>query len=400
MSSVSYIKHDLGWLSFFPRVVRLCTFKVGVLPKSTWYQRAFLSARCFGTLPDFSLDRAKETIAALKTLGEATKLTTEDKEAKIGAIHLEAATIRTKIEELGGTWEKVGEKIVIQGPNRPSWNWSEYYSVLKKVFQNEEVLDGKTVLVTSEGAQDIPFGEEDKKTECVLIANLAKTFALHKSEAAYFLGKGLDVCVYDVRGSLDSLGYPTEAGVYHDIDAVGDFLFKTKGYEPAKTLIYGSCGESFTATHLFKKYHDQGINLFLQNAPKSMDSVLNKINFIARWIFKLVRWCIQAPFSSQCNKSLEDFFNSEAKIKSLAKRDSGYVIMAKTEGDTTAPPEEVDDMASLIREKGSEVEVLSNGATEGLPKGSTDPHLANPYRNPRFQATINQMLFTSPSAAV
>lgn len=391
MTIVNYVKHDLGWFSFFPRVVRLCTFKVGVLPESTWYERFFLNLRLFGTLPNFSLERAKETIQALRILGEQIKVDTAD--SRVDGVHLRASSIKAKIEEMGGSWDRVGDQLVIQGPSRPSDEWQSYFQVLSKIFGRVEMREGKEVIITSDHAPLIPFGENNRKTECVLFAKLARTFAMDKYEIAYFLGKGLDVCVYDIRGAMDSIGYPSEAGVYHDIESVGSYLFDQKGYEPAKTLIYGSCGESFTAAHLFKKYHDQGINLFFQNAPKSLGSVISKINFIARWIFKLVSWVIQAPITSMCDKELEDFFNSEAKIKSLARRDNGYVVIAKTQGDTTASEKEIDEMAALFEEKGSEVALLASRPEDGMPNGETDPHLSHPIRNPKLQESILKTIF-------
>ena len=79
------------------------------------------------------------------------------------------------------------------------------------------------------------------------------------------------------------MGYPSEAGLYNDIDAVADKLMES--YSPDKICIYGSCGESFSAIHLFRRFHSQGINLILDTAPASLNRVISRINRLAAYLF-------------------------------------------------------------------------------------------------------------------
>lgn len=396
--------YDLYWFSFLPRIIRLCVYKFAILPFSTFYERFFLNRfhnhaagqGYLGCLQNYDISRAQESVKALKTLGGKEHfLIPKDREAKLQVIQLKVSEIKKKIEELGGFWGKEGSKIVIRGPKNENPEWKEYYeNGLKQIFRNEIEENGSKVLVTSECAENIPFSVRTRKTDCILLARLGKSFAMSKFEISYFLGKGIDVCVYDTRGVLNSLGYPSEGGSYNDIDAVGDFLFKEQKYSPSKTCIFGSCGESFTAIYLFQKYHDQGINLFLQNAPDSLQSVISKVNVIARWIFSLYKGYIHAPQNSECSKTREDDFNSMKKIEGLKTRNKGYVILAKTLGDEMAPTSEVDTMANKFKEKGSCVLLLENRAEDSRARlNHTDPHLAHPLKNAKLQFSIhNQML--------
>ena len=60
----------------------------------------------------------------------------------------------------------------------------------------------------------------------------------------------------------------------------------------------------------------------------------------------------------------------------------------------TVTPEEVDQMADLLKSKGNAVYLLSNLAEDSQSKeGIKDPHLAHPLRNPNLQDQYLQALF-------
>jgi len=395
------VTYNYSFFAFLPRIIRLCVFKFAILPSSTFYERFFLNrfhnnaaGQGFGGCSqNFDALRAQKTVDSFKKLGAKEHfLTPQDREAKLQVMQFKVSDIKKKIESLGGSWLKDGDRILIKGPKQETPDWKEYYeTALKKLFTNEKIENGSKILITAENAGNVPFQSFwGRKTDCVLLARLGRSFAMSKLEISYFLGKGIDVCAYDTRGVLNSEGEPSEGGLYNDIEAVGDFLFQS--YSPKKTCIYGSCGESFTAIHLFKKYHRLGINLFLQNAPASMGSVIKKINWIARSLFQFSGKAINAPKNSTCRNQKEDGFDSSAKIDSL-NQGSGYVILAKTIGDTTAPPEEVQEMGDKLRKKGNFVSILKSDPKDSQSRpGHTDPHLAEPIRNPHLQAAIHQQI--------
>lgn len=403
--SLTVSTHNLSWFSFLSRIVRLCVFKFAVLPVSTIYQRFILDrwnnhfsgSGFFGCSGNFDASRAQRMVNALLELGgEEIRIAPRDNEANLQVIKLTAAVLKSKVENLGGVWEKNGTEILIRSPGSKTSEWNSFYqNTLKKIFPKESIVDGNSVLVTAPHAELIPFDGQEK-TRCVLFSRLGRSFVMNKYEIAYFLGRGIDVVVYDTRGVLNSEGYPSEAGLYNDIDAVGEEVMRT--YSPNEVCIYGSCGDSFSAMHLFKRYHAEGINLILDNAPASLDRVLSRVNCIAAYIFSFVSDYIKAPKVSAYAGVKEDGFNSLEKMLDLPVPTEdiqyGYVVLSETIGDSTAPPAEVKEMAALLREKGNNVSVLTNRAEDSqMKEGQADPHLANPLRNPKLQDGYLRALF-------
>ncbi|MCH9614635.1 MAG: hypothetical protein SP1CHLAM54_14020 [Chlamydiia bacterium] len=349
------------------------------------WQNHFSGHGYCGTAGNYDATRATSAAEMLVDLGGLNeRITPSDGEARLQMITLSAAGLRESIEALGGRWVHRGEEKFILPPVAPSLAWTTFYTNLRRLFPHEEVRDGQVALITATHTPNSP-----RTTDCMLFARLGKSFVMNKTEIGYFLGKGIDVCVYDTRGVLNSAGYPSEAGLYNDIDAVGDHLFRT--YDPARVCIYATCGESFTATHLFTRYHARGISMLLENAPASLENVMSRINWIAQQMFLWCSSCIQAPPTSRCHSTEEDLFNSAAKIQALPRSDSaGRVTLLKTTGDDMAPGPEVDAMAASLRQTGCTVTVLTNTPPDDL----EDPHLANPLRNPLIDQRVTTSLFT------
>lgn len=407
LDKINIVTHQLGYFSLIPRFIRLATYKFAILPTSTVFERFLLnrwqnhfSGHSFlGCLGNFSYRRAQKMRDALVELGgKVSWVIPKDGEARLQVVKLSASSLKLKIESLGGVWEKRGDLIIIEGPGYLSTEWDNFYTtVLKKIFKKEISFGNKSVLVTSEHVRDIPFFEGKRKIQCVLLSSFALSFIMEKLEISYFLGKGLDVCLYDTRGILDSEGYPTEGGLYNDIEAVGEYLFYKEGYDPANVCIYGTCGRSFTGIYLYKKYFHKGINMILMNAPGSLDLVISRIHRIAAWLFHLFRDFLQAPFGSKCKNTQEDGFNSMKKLESLDSYNvrSGFVILCKTPGDEIAPSEEVENMGELLQQKNVDVQILENDPKYSmLDNGLMDPHTAHPLRSsdPSIQKTLIEQL--------
>ena len=373
--TIDFTTHELGWFSCLARIVRLGIFKIGILPFATCYERFILDrwqnlfsgyGYC-GCSGNYDVTRAQRMTEALLDLGgEESRVVPRDGEANLQVIKLTASALKSKIEALGGVWEKSETQIIIKPPHELTSEWNTFYrNSLKKIFPNETVIEGKSCLITSPEAELIPFNGTEK-TKCVLFSRLGKSYVMNKSEIGYFLGKGIDVSVYDTRGVLNSVGYPSEAGLYNDIDAVADNIMES--YKPSEVCIYGSCGESFAAMHLFKRFQSSGINMILENIPASLDRAMIRISWFAAWIFSFFSEFLKAPKIPAFLTTPEDGFNSISKLESLPdseeNADYGYVVLAKTEGDSISPPEEVEEIAELIRKKGNRVHVLSNRAEE------------------------------------
>ena len=396
--------HGLGWFSLFARITRLLIFNYGVLPTSTWYERFLLNRfqnnlngyGCCSCLGNYDITRAQKLVNVLLDLGgEECKLTPQDGEATLQVIKLTAARLKEKIESLRGRWEIIDDQLIIIPPDTETQEWVTFRDTLKKVFKSKRMGNGREVLVTSNNADLIPdIGE--KKTQCILLARRGRSFVMNKFEIGYFLGKGIDVCVYDTRGVLNSTGYPTEGGIYNDIDVVGDFLMQS--YAPSTVCIYGSCGDSFSAMHLFKRYQQRGINMILENSPPSLERVISRtVHFAPTWTFNFACRYAKAPSSSQCSGNHEDGFDSLKKISSLSdapKGSYGYVLLAATVGDPAVTESDVNEMVDLLRQKGNTVHLLQSHPKDSLIREwHNDPHLSSPLRNPFLQERYVEVLF-------
>ncbi len=401
------VTHQLSWFAFLERIVRLAVFKYAVLPFSTCYQRFFLRrfqnhfagyGYC-GYKSYFDETRAQSMINTLREFGgEVRWIIPKDGEARLQMVHLTVSSLRKKIESLGGSWEKQGGDIAIRPPKKLTPEWNQFYcDHLKRVFPIKKIDEEGESLVTAVGAEKIPFNE-NIKPECILFSSFAGPMVMKKHELAFFLGQGMDICIYDGRGLFNSQGYATEEGRYNDIDAVADELLNHyRG--PEAITIYGSCGESFPATYLFKKYHAEGINLIFVNAPLSLERALERTNKVAFWIFKFFKNIIRAPLRSNCRHVPGDGFDTYKKLTELSNYREGkygYALLINTEGDEMAPPEEVEEMGKMLGEKGNFVVVLQNHSEDcpvrrGL---ENDAHLSDPLKNPYLKSKIIETLYT------
>lgn len=394
------VTHHLRWFSFIKRLVRLALFRFSALSDASFYEwfcfnrlRNALSGRgIFGCGANFDPSRAQKVTDLLIDLGgEIHCIVPSDREALLQVIKLSVSSLKKKIEKLGGFWGKIGDQIVIKQPRHPSSQWKRFYQEsLKKIFSEVEI-NGSMRLVTSTNAEHIPFGKGERKTECVLFSSIGQLFAMKKLEMGTFLGKGIDLIVYHPRGSFGSKGYASIEGLNNDLEAVGRFA--QKFYQVNKLCIYGACGESFPGFHLFAKWHAMGVNIIFDNAPISLNRVIGKIHVIAAWFFRLVENEIHAPPTSKCFEQKDDF-DSLKKIEQLQKEENGgYVALIKTPGDHLSPPEDIDRMGELLKEKGNRVLVLENDPKKALKKGGNqNPHWANAFRNPDIEAELAKLM--------
>lgn len=357
-----------GFYSPIEWLTRLCIFKHAVAsPKSPWYVRFFFERMqnqlanfgFFGCAGNFDLERAQKTLNTFIELGgEESFVEPSDKEAKIHTIKITVDSLKNKIESLGGRWVMEGDQRVIYPPADPSYKWQIFYSQhLKKLFLKEEQRGNTSVLITSTDVDQSFIPSEHKATtKCVLLSRLGKSFVMNKRTISHILGNGHDVCLYHPRGMLQSTGYPTEAGLYNDIESVFDSL----DYNPNEICIWASCGETFPAMHLFQKHHADGINMVLKTPPASLERAVLKIPRIAAWIFSCFKYCIQAPEQSKSFLTPQDNFNSIGKLQSLPYTSKpGYVVLVGQASKTIAPPADTQEIANILETKGYCVSVIS-----------------------------------------
>lgn len=186
-----------------------------------------------------------------------------------------------------------------------------------------------------------------------------------------FLGQ--DVLCFDYRGTWESEGIPSEGGYYLDAEAAFE---KAKAlYPPNQIWIDGFCEGGAVANHLYTKYHDLGVNLFMQNPFDSMSSVLSQQASFAPMGIDGIK------SGDEAIEQLveEDGFDNLRKLEKLAGSEKkGCAIVVSTDTDRIVGPDAHQHVVAAVekvaaqtfdvvyspedREKdGHRLDVLSNG---------------------------------------
>ncbi|MDF2576860.1 MAG: hypothetical protein K0S74_344 [Chlamydiales bacterium] len=87
-------------------------------------------------------------------------------------------------------------------------------------------------------------------------------------EAGNFLLQGMNVMLFDYRGTGDSKGFISENGIDQDLEKIYTFLKQEKKIPDEKMLIKGECFGAGPATR-FARTH-KGVNLFISQAPSNL----------------------------------------------------------------------------------------------------------------------------------
>jgi hypothetical protein len=401
------VEKEPYFFNLLARIIRVCVFKFAVI-KSFFerflinrYQNAMVSGslcKYMGNIDDVRVDQSAKILEDLGA--KSVYIVPEDKKACVDTMLIKASTLKEKIESFGGKWEKRGSELVIVPPEKKSKDWNEFYkNTLLKMYWDEETRDGKKVLVTSKNANlHSDIDDPDKKTNCVFFSNLAISYALRRRRIAYYVGLGLDVCLYDPRGIRKSEGIASEKGIYLDTEAAASYLFDHLGYLPEKTAIVASCGATFAGTHLYRKYHDLGkrINLVFEHSPLSMQHVVNRQGWLVSLIAKNACSYIK---DSDDPDHLQDGLNTLEKfetIKPVTTDDKGYAVLMYTVGDSTTPKSDVVTYGELIERSGRlKAYVLRNDPRDVAKHNEqiVDPHILYPFLNPKIQEQMLRVMF-------
>lgn len=398
---VRVVTHELSCCSVFAKLVRLCIFKFASLVGGSCleryllnrFHRRFTGHGCCSSEGSFDPIRAERSHEALLAAGaEETFVVTEDREARLRVIDFKASTLKEKIEGHGGTWERRGDRLVIEGPNEDSEEWDNFYnSTLKRIFSDERIENGKAVLVTADRIESTRFDQPEGGTRCIVLPEFAHPYITNKWQIAKWIGRGYDVCSYDPRGIAGSIGYLTEAGTKLDAEAVLRHLQERGGYGARELCVMGSCAKSFPAIHMFTKCRE--MQLVLLAAPPSLEQFVQKTNCIARRILRRNERFLRAPPGSRCVGLVEEnFFNSRATLESLSHEAKGRVLLVKNEGDERVTSGEIDQLGEAFRVAGAEVEILTNDPEHSRSHGLRDPHFANAFINPHLDSRWEEFL--------
>ncbi|MBS0655020.1 MAG: alpha/beta hydrolase, partial [Verrucomicrobia bacterium] len=188
------------------------------------------------------------------------------------------------------------------------------------------------------------ISKESKGGTVILSQGLGGVYEQYKDEATAFLLQGMDVVLFNYRGTGLSKGVPSDKKYEEDLETVYQFTKKHTCQEDSKILFKGLCFGGGPSAHAAGKHHDT--NLFLDQAFSSfrglVEEQVNKIlsedvedlrtrfgpEVTPQFISKVKEWLPQnmAPIVAKCAVILApDFEVAENLAKNRGKKALLYV---------------------------------------------------------------------------
>jgi dienelactone hydrolase len=208
---------------------------------------------------------------------------------------------------------------------------------------------------------------------------------MDRRDIAKFLAAGCDVCTFDMRGTVDSTGSPSEGGYYNDADAVIQKLLR-EGTAPNQIFISGFCEGGAIGAYLKKKYHHLGVHFIGSNLFTSLKDVIEGHGILGYLGSRFGLQALQDPKLSV----QQDFFNNVEKFRNLP-RSEGKFILIHTDTDQLMPRGTVQKLCEAIDNSGPVHEILRIH-----PNPKANGHAEPPYQDPVVWRRLARLLVTAP----
>ena len=351
--------------------------RIGVFSFGEW-NRSFIKRKiielykggCYDTHDRLSFDplRLEQAFAILENIGGIRYNTHSKDGTKLDAMIIRYQDVKAKIEEHGG---KIVDAVPIsindvrhEGketltlcrenhnrpqhhvdmilPDKPGEKWDNFYEKnllnlgLEKAdieLKNGERVDGFILNYWDDKKPLRP-----KQGQCFVRCNApTESYPMAKRDIMRrVLGIKNDVLCFDYRGTWKSEGVPSEGGYYLDAETMVEQAANEFGYDWKDIWADGFCLGGGVAMHLKRKYHDKGINVFVQNTFDTMLHTLQCQVFPSNLLAKFGINEIRSRDPYICAKTEQDSFNSVGKLKKLRNKEKqGVSIVYNTDTDTT-----------------------------------------------------------------
>lgn len=268
--------------SICERILRTCVFQIGVAHSRfertlIWIYQAYFSSTCFPRA--FDSKETKQNLEVFAELGaDITFVYPRDGQAKIHMMHFCSKDLEEKIQAYGAKWEKhtiieTGQEkeiLAIIPPKQTTEKWKDFEKKLLHLKWSKRVVEIKNdkaaeVIVTCENASNIH--EPDFHRNLYLHVNPPTvSFTMLTRRIGFYLGCKQNGCFYDSRGTRESTGIPSEAGLYNDGLTVYEAIKNT--YAPKNIWITSACGGIAAAAYIKSKTHTTEVN-FIFESPYS-----------------------------------------------------------------------------------------------------------------------------------
>lgn len=144
-----------------------------------------------------------------------------------------------------------------------------------------------------------------------------------------------DVLAFDYRGTGKSEGIPTEGGYFLDAETMVEKAVIDFGYDWKNIWGSGFCLGGGVVLHLKNKYHDKGINVFIQNTFDSMLNTFKKQIFPANYLAPYGLNEVRSREPKICSRVEQFSFDNIRKMNQLrGKEKKGFSIVCHTDTDT------------------------------------------------------------------
>jgi len=186
-----------------------------------------------------------------------------------------------------------------------------------------------------------------KEGQCIIrCCSPTESYPMAKRDIArHVLGLRADLFAWDHPGTWRSEGLATEGGYYAAAETIVDMAHHEYGYDIKDMWSCGFCLGAAVAIHLKKKYHKEGINLFVQNAFNSMRQTFKQQDWPAN---KLAIYGLpEVESHDPLTRALveQDRFDSLGKLENLEGQ-YGTSIFIHTSTDQTIDPNSCADLVT------------------------------------------------------
>jgi len=226
----------------------------------------------------------------------------------------------------------------------------------------------------------------DQPRPMVLICHSpGRSMSMDRRDIGRFLAADCDVTVFDMRGTVDSTGSPSEGGYYLDALAVLEKILR-QGTPANQIFLSGFCEGGAIAAKLKQEYHHEGIHFIGSNLFTSLKDVVESHGWIGYLGSRFGLSSLQDP-----NLDIEqDHFNNVEKFRNLHQSE-GKFILIHTDTDKLMPRGTVQELARAIDHAGPVHEIL-----RVHPNPKANGHMEPPYQDPVIWRRIAPLLTTAP----
>lgn len=261
-----------------------------------------------------------------------------------------------RIESLGGVKQEVsyqGEMrhVILPKENADPAQYKKLLSSLKKFSLPSIKID------TKEGEKEailLPYQAKrvDPNAPPVVIDchSPGRSKDMGRTIAARHLAAGIDFIGWDPRGTIDSLGEPSEGGYYLDMDAVYQHAISLH-YAPHQIYILGYCGGAALASWAKQKYHKDGIHFIAENPFNSMRDMIKNQNRLTNYLADTCLPEISSTDPEITRRVQQDGFDLERKFRGLSESRGSFIFL-DTDNDRVVPPRSVDRLIEAIGKAG------------------------------------------------